>query len=395
MTGRSVNAGSSVTRYYSRNRYRYSAGRVRFARLALTYFRGIWQSLDSEDHKTSFFTSLLPFSGAIFEWWISSRFTPITMKDQIRTVAVIGCGVIGASWACLFLSRGLNVLIYDPAESAWETFENYLQDAWPALAARSPIEDAWAKNYKFIDNMELSLSEADFIQENGPERPELKQALMEKLDLYTRPGVIISSSSSGLPASRFIGRCQKDPSRILVGHPFNPPHLVPLVEVVPHPGTSATTISAAQAFYRFLGKTPILLHHEVPGFVANRLQAAINSEAYSLISRGIVSAKDLDTAMTSGPGLRWALTGPFVTNSLGGGGGPNGFAQRVERLGPAVRAWEEDMLKHRFDWSEESVSVLKREALQWLETVNWDGFNRKRDQMLLRLLEVTSHTSSP
>lgn len=168
MTGRSVNAGSSVTRYYSRNRYRYSAGRVRFARLALTYFRGIWQSLDSEDHKTSFFTSLLPFSGAIFEWWISSRFTPITMKDQIRTVAVIGCGVIGASWACLFLSRGLNVLIYDPAESAWETFENYLQDAWPALAARSPIEDAWAKNYKFIDNMELSLSEADFIQEVAP-----------------------------------------------------------------------------------------------------------------------------------------------------------------------------------------------------------------------------------
>ncbi|KAI2849950.1 hypothetical protein CBS11350_1863 [Aspergillus niger] len=298
------------------------------------------------------------------------------MKDQIRTVAVIGCGVIGASWACLFLSRGLNVLIYDPAESARETFENYLQDAWPAFAARSPIEDAWAKNYKFIDNMELSLSEADFIQENGPERPELKQALMEKLDQYTRPGVIISSSSSGLPASRFIGRCQKDPSRILVGHPFNPPHLVPLVEVVPHPGTSATTISTAQDFYRSLGKTPILLHHEVPGFVANRLQAAINSEAYSLISRGIVSAKDLDTVMTSGPGLRWALTGPFVTNSLGGGGGPNGFTQRIERLGPAVRAWEEDMLKHRFDWSEESVSVLKREALQWLETAKTLGSDK-------------------
>ncbi|GKZ16487.1 crystallin, lambda 1 [Aspergillus brasiliensis] len=315
------------------------------------------------------------------------------MQDQIRTVAVIGCGVIGASWACLFLSRGLKVLIYDPAEGVQEMFEKCLQDAWPALAALGPVESVWAKNYKFIDNLESSLPEADFVQENGPERPEFKQALVEKLDQYARPGVVISSSSSGLPASKFIRRCQKDPSRILVGHPFNPPHLVPLVEVVPHAGTSAATISTAQNFYRYLGKKPILLRHEVPGFVANRLQAAINSEAYSLVSRGIVSAEDLDTAVTSGPGLRWALTGPFVTNSLGGGGGPNGFTQRIERLGPAIRAWEEDMLKHRFDWSEESVSVLKEEASKWLDSVDWDGVVGKRDQMLLSLLEVNSRTS--
>ncbi|KAL2816924.1 hypothetical protein BJX63DRAFT_441289 [Aspergillus granulosus] len=317
------------------------------------------------------------------------------MQDQIRTVAVIGCGVIGASWTCLFLSRGLNVLIYDPAEGIRESFEEYLQVAWPALAASGSVEDVLAKNYKFIDNLESSLSEADFVQENGPERPEFKQALMETLDRYTRPGVVISSSSSGLPASGFVGRCQKDPSRILVGHPFNPPHLVPLVEVVPHPGTNTTTIRTAQEFYRSLGKKPILLRREVPGFVANRLQAAINSEAYSLISRGIVSAEDLDRAVTSGPGLRWALAGPFVMNSLGGGGGPNGFTQRIERLGPAIRGWEEDMLKHRFDWSEESVSVLKKEALKWLESLDWEGYNRKRDQMLVRLLELDSGTSSP
>ncbi|OJJ71751.1 hypothetical protein ASPBRDRAFT_207076 [Aspergillus brasiliensis CBS 101740] len=292
------------------------------------------------------------------------------MQDQIRTVAVIGCGVIGASWACLFPSRGLNVLIYDPAEGVQKMFERYLQNAWPALAALMPVEGVWAKNYKFIDNLESSLSEADFIQENGPERPEFKQALMETLDQYSRPGVVISSSSSGLPASKFIGRCQKDPSRILRHHDINDPD-----------------------FYRSLGKKPILLRHEVPGFVANRLQAAINSEAYSLVSRGIVSAEDLDTAVTSGPGLRWALTGPFVTNSLGGGGGPNGFTQRIERLGPAIRAWEEDMLKHRFDWSEESVSVLKEEASKWLDSVDWDGVVGKRDQMLLSLLEVNSRTS--
>lgn len=217
---------------------------------------------------------------------------------------------------------------------------------------------------------------------------------MQTLDGNTRPGVVIASSSSGLPASCFIERCQKDPSRILVGHPFNPPHIVPLVEVVPHPGTSVTTISTATDFYRSLGKKPILLRHEIPGFVANRLQAAINNEAYSIISRGIVSAEDLDTAVTSGPGLRWALTGPFVTNSLGGGGGPDGFAQRIERLGPAIRGWEEDISKHRFDWSEESVSVLNEEALKWLKSVDWNGINGKRDQMLLQLLQAKSRSSS-
>lgn len=217
---------------------------------------------------------------------------------------------------------------------------------------------------------------------------------MQTLDASTRPGVVIASSSSGLPASCFIEKCEKDPSRILVGHPFNPPHLVPLVEVVPHPGTSVTTISTAKDFYSFLGKKPILLRHEVPGFVANRLQAAINNEAYSLISRGIVSAEDLDTAVTSGPGLRWALTGPLVTNSLGGGGGPDGFAQRIERLGAAIQGWEEDMSKHRFDWSEERLSVLKEEAAKWLNSVDWGGINEERDQLLLRLLQVKSQRSS-
>ncbi|CEL06046.1 Putative Catalytic activity: [Aspergillus calidoustus] len=317
------------------------------------------------------------------------------MQQDIKTVAVIGCGVIGASWACLFLSRGLKVIIFDPAQGAQEAFKKYLQDAWPALKACIPDrQDTWAQNYKFVDDLESSLGQVDFVQENGPERPEFKQELMEKLDLYTRHGIVISSSSSGLPASGFIKLCGKDPSRILVGHPFNPPHLVPLVEVVPHPGTSTSAISTAMDLYKSLGKSPILLRREVPGFVANRLQAAINSEAYSLVSRGIVSAEDLDTAVTSGPGLRWALTGPFVTNSLGGGGGPNGFTQRIERLGPAIRGWEEDMLEHRFDWSEEKLSMLNTEALKWLGSVDWDAITAKRDRMLLQLLQAKSRDSS-
>lgn len=201
--------------------------------------------------------------------------------------------------------------------------------------------------------------------------------------------MVIASSSSGLPSSSFIKQCN-EPSRILVSHPFNPPHLIPLVEVVPHSSTSPVSISTALEFYRSLGKKPILLHQEVPGFVANRLQAAINSEAYSLISRGIVSAGDVDLAVTSGPGLRWAVTGPIVTNALGGGGGPDGFVNRIERLGPSIQGWENDMLKHRFDWSDESVARLKNEARKWLDDVDWTQLTSERDRVLIQLLAAKS-----
>lgn len=217
---------------------------------------------------------------------------------------------------------------------------------------------------------------------------------MSTLDEYTRPNVVIASSSSGLPSSAFIQQCKRDPSRILIGHPFNPPHLIPLVEVVPHPGTSQQSVSAAMTFYESLGKRPILLHHEVPGFVSNRLQAAINNEAYSLISRGIVSATDFDLAVTQGPGLRWALTGPITTNSLGGGGGSDGFAQRIERLGPSIRAWGDDILKHRFDWSEKDLSALQNSVKKGLEATNWSNLVEERDAVLVQLLAVKRKTTA-
>lgn len=217
---------------------------------------------------------------------------------------------------------------------------------------------------------------------------------METLDEHTRPGVVIASSSSGLPASAFVQKCKKDPGRVLIGHPFNPPHLIPLVEVVPHPGTNQEAISDAMEFYKSLGKRPILLHREVPGFVSNRLQAAINNEAYSLISRGIVSAEDLDAAVTSGPGLRWAITGPITINALGGGGGPEGFTQRLDRLGPAIRSWEDDMLKHRFDWNKESLAALRSQAEKSLNALDWTNLTGERDQVLLRLLAAKAEASS-
>ncbi|KAI5240007.1 putative hydroxyacyl-CoA dehydrogenase [Aureobasidium subglaciale] len=315
------------------------------------------------------------------------------MPEQIHTVVVIGCGVIGMGWAVLFLSRGLKVIITDLAPGAEENFGRYLRNALPLIAANQDFEVV-SKNYEFVDDIIPRLVEADFVQENGPERVNWKEDLFETLDKHTRSGVVIASSSSGLPSSAFIGRCRKDPSRILIGHPFNPPHLIPLVEVVPHPGTSQNCVEGALEFYRSLGRKPILLHKEIPGFVSNRLQAAINNEAYSLISRGIVSAEDLDAAVSSGPGLRWALTGPIATNALGGGGGIEGFDNRLDRLGPAIKSWEEDMLKHRFDWSPESLDELKRQARISLQSVNWSNMVAERNDVLLDLLKTKASAST-
>ncbi|KAL8389038.1 hypothetical protein RB595_008838 [Gaeumannomyces hyphopodioides] len=313
------------------------------------------------------------------------------MPQEIRTVAIIGCGVIGMGWAALFLSRGLKVIASDPAPGAEDALMRYLGQARPFFEEHGNFEHLTA-SLEFVKDIVPRLAEADFVQENGPERQEFKRALMKTLDEHARPGVVIASSSSGLPSSEFIQDCAQDPGRILIGHPFNPPHLIPLVEVVPHPGTRQASTSAAIAFYRSLGKKPILLRHEVPGFVSNRLQAAINNEAYSLISRGVVSAQDLDLAVTEGPGLRWALTGPIATNALGGGGGPAGFTQRLERLGPAIRAWEDDILKHRFDWSDERLSALQQSVEKSLGATDWRNLVEERDAVLAILLAAKSRT---
>ncbi|KAH7222562.1 uncharacterized protein BKA55DRAFT_546076 [Fusarium redolens] len=315
------------------------------------------------------------------------------MTQEIRIVAIVGCGVIGMGWAVLFLSRGLKVIISDPAEGAEDALKRYFEQSRSYLEGYGDY-DKLISNYEFVHDIVPRLAEADFIQENGPERLQFKRDLIETLDKHARPGVVIASSSSGLPSSEFIQQCNQDPTRILIGHPFNPPHLIPLVEVVPHPKTSSQSVNTTLGFYKSVGKRPILLHHEVPGFVSNRLQAAINNEAYSLISRGIVSAEDLDAAVSSGPGLRWALTGPIATNALGGGGGPDGFAQRMERLGPAIRSWEDDILEHRFNWSQDSTLALQESVNKSLGSVDWNRMVEERDLVLLQLLAAKEKTTS-
>ncbi|KAL4940751.1 hypothetical protein BDV06DRAFT_230116 [Aspergillus oleicola] len=313
--------------------------------------------------------------------------------QPIKTVGVIGTGVIGSSWTALFLSKGLKVIVTDPAPEAETKLREYLQKNCCAVPGSnaSCTPSSCLENVTFVKDIDPYLEQVDLIQENGPERLDIKRKLFAHLDAVTPSHVVIASSSSGLPSSTFITECTKNPSRILIGHPFNPPHLVPLVEVVPHPGTDEKYTCAAMAFYKSLGKDPVLVKQETPGFIANRLQAAVCAEAYSLISRGVVSAEDLDRTMTSGLGLRWALTGLILTNALGGGGD---FGHFMDHLGPALKGWLDDMQSHRFEFGEGDRDALKEKVNEWVATVDLKGVVRERDALLAGVVKSKQEKSS-
>lgn len=254
---------------------------------------------------------------------------------EVKTVAVIGAGTIGASWAAHFLARGLVVRASDPSQAA------------PALIARMAASIGADTSRLVFDHDPLAAAAgADFIQESAPERYDVKLALLPGLSRAVAAHVPIASSSSGLLVSRLREGCAH-PGRILIGHPFNPPHLVPLVEVVSGEGADAAAVEATMAFYRAVGKHPIHIRKEVPGHVANRLQAALWREALHLVAEGVASVADVDAAISEGPGLRWALMGPSLTFHLAGGDG--GIAHFLDHLRPAMEAWWDDLGTPKLD----------------------------------------------
>ncbi len=257
-----------------------------------------------------------------------------------RTVAVIGTGVIGASWAALFLARGLQVTAFDPAPGAEAALRRQVEAFWPAVMAQDPVEGASTDGLLFAASAADAVSAADFVQENGPERLDVKQALFAALDAAAAPGTVIATSSSTLLVSDVQAGCAH-PGRVVLGHPFNPPHLIPLVEVVGGRQTEDWAIERAMAFYAGIGKHPIRLRRESKGHVANRLQAALWQEAFHLVREGIATVEDVDAAIAHGPGLRWALLGPFLNLHLSGGAG--GMAHNLAHLGPATEAMWRDL----------------------------------------------------
>ncbi len=260
--------------------------------------------------------------------------------NAIRCVGVVGTGVIGASWAAYFLARGFEVSACDPMPGAEARLCEAVARHWPVLEAMGLADGASPARLRFSDDLAEALQGVDFVQENGPEREDLKVALFRDMDALLGPDVILASSSSGLLMSRVQGAC-RHPGRVVLGHPFNPPHMIPLVEVIGGALTSQEAIDRAMAFYTLIGKRPIHVRKEVPGHIANRLQAALWREAFHLVEQGVASVADVDTAIAYGPGLRWALMGPFLNLHLSGGEG--GLRHMLDHIGPPMESWWADL----------------------------------------------------
>jgi len=263
-----------------------------------------------------------------------------------KRVAVIGAGTIGASWAAIFLGRGFEVRVYDPAPEREPFVRRFIANAWPTLEKLGQVVVGEGQNkVSFFKTPGEAADGVEFVQESGPEREDVKIELLAQIDAAAPAHSVIASSSSGLPISRIAAKC-KHPERCVIGHPFNPPHLIPLVEVVGGEKTASAAIDRAIQFYREIGKHPIRINKELPGHAANRLQAALWREAVHLVAEGVVSVADADAAIANGPGLRWALMGPHLTFHLGGGEG--GMTNFMAHLLPAFETLIADLGNPKF-----------------------------------------------
>jgi len=305
------------------------------------------------------------------------------MRTTITRVGIIGAGTIGASWAAYFLSRGIPVTASDPSPGAPDLIRRMVEGAWPTLMRLGGRADADPAAWTFEPDPAAAVAGCDFVQESAPERLDIKQDLLARLDAALPPDVVIASSTSGLLASRLSERCAH-PGRVVIGHPFNPPHLIPLVEVVGGAKGSPEAVAAAMAIYRAIGKHPIEIRKEVPGHLANRLQAALWREAVHLVAEGVATVADVDAAISEGPGLRWALMGPHTTFHLAGGEG--GIEHFMHHLLPAVTSWWHDLGNPEVDAALQRALVAGvAEATGGASTAE---LARRRDAALVRLLEA-------
>jgi 3-hydroxyacyl-CoA dehydrogenase len=308
----------------------------------------------------------------------------MTDAKSIHRIAIIGAGVMGASWSALFLAKGLKVVATDPAPNAEAALRKFVATAWPALQRLGLSPGASQSNLKFTADLAEAVAGVNLIQENGPERIDFKQKLYGQLDKLLPSDVIIASSSSGLTMSEIQKGAEAHPERCVIAHPFNPPHLVPLVEIVGGSKTSEQTIQRALEFFTSIGQRTVRLNKEMPGHVANRLQAALGREVYHLVAEGVVSAADVDTALCWGPGLRWGIMGNMMLNHLAGGSG--GIEHFFQQFTGPMTAW----------WKTLGSPVLTPEVQEKLiDSVHAEVGSRsieeleaERDAILLGLLEL-------
>ena len=253
--------------------------------------------------------------------------------EDVRTVTCVGAGVIGGGWAAYFLARGYDVVAWDPAPDAEDKLRHLVAAAWPALTEIGLSEGASPERLTVAEDLKDALADTDFVQESAPEVLDLKRQLLADIDAAAAPHVVISSSTSGFGMSEMQVGCVQ-PERTVVGHPFNPPYLIPLVEVVGGTATSSEVVAWTSDFFRSAGKSVITMEREVPGFVANRLQEALWREALHMVAAGEATVEQIDQSITDGPGLRWPIQGPCLTFHLAGGQG--GMAHMLDHFGPSL-----------------------------------------------------------
>jgi 3-hydroxyacyl-CoA dehydrogenase len=305
-------------------------------------------------------------------------------NQPIRRVAIIGTGVIGASWTALFLAKGLDVTATDVAPNAEASLRAFVDAAWPALEALGLAPGASRSRLRFEAKLEDAVQGADLVQENGPERIDFKRELYGKLDRLLPASTLIASSSSGLTMSEIQKACPDHPERCFIGHPFNPPHLIPLVELVGGAQTSAATIDRAAAFYDGLGKRTVRLKKEVPGHVANRLAAALVREVMYLVAEDVISVADVDAAVAFGPGLRWGLMGPMLLYHLGGGAG--GIDHWFDQFTGPITAWWKVLGNPQI--TPEMRAKVTAGVMEEVAGRSIESLEAQRDRELLGLLKV-------
>ena len=305
---------------------------------------------------------------------------------KVEHVAVLGAGTIGASWVAQFLARGLSVAVYDPAPDCEVRVREFIEAAWPTLERLGLPAGADATRVSFHDDPAAAVEGVALVQENGPENLDVKRTLFARIDAALAPETVVASSTSGfMPSELQAGR--RGPERYVVGHPFNPPHLIPLVEVVGGRATDPVVVDWTAGFYAALGKRPIRIRREMPGHVANRMQVALYREAIHLVLEDVASIEDVDAAIAYGPGLRWALMGPHMAHHLAGGRG--GLRHLLEHIGPGIERWWNDL--GRPDLTPAAIDRLV-EAFTRAETRPIAQLEAERDALLVALLETLQTT---
>ena len=304
-------------------------------------------------------------------------------ESKITKVVVVGAGLIGSSWASFFLAKGLTVVATDPSLQAEAKLKRFVIDAWEELTQLGLAESASKDKLEFTPDLSEAVKNAEFIQENAPEKLELKQNLYQEIEKYAPATSLIASSTSSLLMSDLQNKA-KHPERFIIAHPFTPPHLLPLVEIVAGRKTSQATIARAMQFYESLGKHPLHVKKEVVGHIGNRLTSALYKEAVYLVEAGIASVEDVDAAITYGPGMRWAFMGPHLSYHLGGGEG--GYRHYLDHLG----ATQEERWRHHGTPS--LTPELKEKLIAGVEVAtqgqSMEALRQKRDKGLLALLKL-------